>query len=65
MKLILYIVSVILILAGGVFALQGMSLLPSRVMYGKPEWIVIGAGMIIVGAVIIFSQRRAKAPSPL
>ncbi len=60
MKLILYIVSAILILAGGVFALQGMSLLPSRVMYGKPEWIVIGAAMVIVGAAIIFFQRRAK-----
>lgn len=60
MKRILYAVSVILILAGGVFALQGMALLPSRVMYGKPEWIVIGAVMVIVGVAIIYEQRRAK-----
>lgn len=60
MRWIPYIVSVILILAGGVFFLQGMSLLPSRVMYGKPEWVVIGAGMVIAGAAIIFFQRRAK-----
>ncbi len=60
MRWIPYIVSVILILAGGIFFLQGMRLLPSQVMYGKPEWVVIGAGMVIVGAAIIFFQRRAK-----
>ncbi len=60
MKWIWYVVSVILILAGGVFALQGLSFLPSRVMYGRPEWIVIGAGMVVVGAVIIFWQRLKK-----
>ncbi len=60
MRWIPYIVSVILILAGGVFLLQGMRLLPSQVMYGRPEWVVIGAGMVIVGAAIIFFLRRAK-----
>ncbi len=61
MKRILSFVSVIMILAGGVFALQGMSLLPSRVMYGKPEWIVIGGVMVVVGGAIILFQRRAKS----
>ena len=50
MKNVLYVVAGILILAGGVFFLQGMRVLPSQVMYGKPEWIVIGAGMVVVGA---------------
>ena len=60
MKLPLYVVSAILILAGSVFALQGLRVLPSQLMYGRPEWIVIGAGMILIGAAIIFFQRRHK-----
>ncbi len=61
MKLSLYTVSVILILAGGLFFLQGMSLLPSRVMYGKPEWVVIGGAMVVVGAaLVVFTNQKAK-----
>jgi hypothetical protein len=60
MKQAWFIVSAVLILAGSVFFLQGMRVLPSQVMYGKPEWIVIGAGMVIAGAVLIFFQRHTK-----
>ena len=63
MKWMMYVASAILILAGGVFALQGMRVLPSAVMYGKPEWIVIGAAMVIVGAALIFIRRRAGKSS--
>ncbi|MDE3087981.1 MAG: hypothetical protein KGJ80_01175 [Chloroflexota bacterium] len=52
MKSLLNVVSVILILAGGVFFLQGIRILPSAVMYGKTEWVVIGAGMVGVGAAL-------------
>jgi hypothetical protein len=60
MKIILYSVALILTLSGIIFFLQGLRLLPSAVMYGKPEWVVIGAGMVIVGTALIFLQRRAK-----
>ncbi len=61
MKWILYVVSVILILSGGLFALQGLSLVPSRVMYGKPEWVVIGGAMVVIGAVLaVFVNRRVR-----
>lgn len=59
MKMILYGAAIILALSGAIFFLQGLRLLPSPVMYGKPEWIAIGAGMVIVGAAVIFLQRRA------
>ena len=61
-KQVWYVVSAILILAGSVFFLQGMRLLPSQVMYGKPEWIVIGAGMVVGGAglIVFLLRRRAK-----
>ncbi len=59
MKWFLYVVSVILVLAGGVFFLQGMRVLPSRLMYGQPEWVVIGAVMVILGAgLAVFVNRR-------
>ena len=59
MKWLVYVVDVILILAGGLFFLQGLSVLPSRVMYGKQEWVVIGAAMVIVGVTTaVFVYRR-------
>ncbi len=61
MKLILNIVSVILILGGGVFFLQGIRILPSAVMYGKTEWVVIGAIMVIVGALLVVIMNRRGA----
>lgn len=61
MKWMLYVISVILILAGGLFFLQGMSLVPSTVMYGKPEWVAIGGAMVVVGAALaVFSKKGAE-----
>ena len=60
MKWFLNVIGLILIFAGTLFFLQGMRVLPSPVMYGKLEWVVIGAGMVIVGAVVIIIQRRAR-----
>jgi hypothetical protein len=53
----------ILILAGGVFFLQGMRVLPSQVMYGKPEWVVIGAIMVLAGIVLAFVVNRRGGQS--
>ena len=51
----------VLILAGGVFALQGLSLLPSRVMFGRQEWVVIGAAMVVVGVALgVLTLARAR-----
>ena len=66
MRWILTLVGAILILSGGTFFLQGMSLLPSRVMYGRQEWVVIGGAMVLVGAaLIVFTRLRgARAGTP-
>lgn len=53
MKSLVNIVSVLLVLAGGVFFLQGMRVLPSPLMYGKVEWVVIGGIMVVVGVAIL------------
>lgn len=63
MKLGLYIVAGILTLAGAIFFLQGIQVLPSRVMYGKPEWVIIGAVMVVVGIVLgVIINRRGTKP---
>ena len=42
-KIILKISGVLLVLAGGVWALQGLDLLPGTFMRGDPQWIINGA----------------------
>jgi hypothetical protein len=62
MKPMLVVLGVMLILAGGTFALQGFSLLPGSFMTGRPEWAVIGLGGFIVGMLLLaiaLSRRRA------
>ena len=64
MRWLLTIVAIVLILPGGIFFLQGMKVLPSQVMYGKTEWIVIGGAMVLAGAVlIVFTWLRAARGS--
>ena len=63
MKSLLNVVGAILILAGGVFFLQGIRILPSPLMYGKTEWVVIGAAMVIIGAVLVVFVNRRSSPA--
>lgn len=56
---VLTAVSVILVLAGAVFALQGLRFLPSRLMYGEPAWVVIGGLMVVAGLVALARLRRS------
>jgi hypothetical protein len=59
MKTFLDIAAVMLILAGSVFFLQGINILPGSYMTGDPQWAVIGAIMTVVGTgLILWSKRR-------
>ncbi len=49
----LSVVAVIVALAGAAFALQGLRVLPSPVMYGEPSWIVIGSAMVLAGIAVL------------
>ena len=53
--------AVLLVVVGGIFALQGAGFLPSAVMHGKPEWLLIGIVMVVAG---IFLGLRAKGRRP-
>ena len=54
MKTLLKSIGVLLILAGGIFFLQGINILPGSFMTGDPQWAINGAVMIMIGLGLIF-----------
>jgi hydrogenase-4 membrane subunit HyfE len=52
------IVAAAVLIAGSVFLLQGLRFLPSALMYGKPEWVVIGVAMDLIAAIVLFILTR-------
>ena len=56
------VIGVVLILAGSVFALQGLNVLLGSFMSGRTEWLYIGAVMVVVGAgVLVVGNRGTRA----
>lgn len=59
-RIVLIIVGVLALLIGGVFAGQGMNLIPGSAMTGSSMWLFIGLIVAIVGVILIFlGLRRA------
>jgi hypothetical protein len=54
MKWVWNVIGVVLILAGGTFALQGLNVLLGSFMSGRTEWLIIGAAMVVVGVGVLF-----------
>ena len=62
MKLVLNILGGLIFLAGLVWFLQGINVLPGSYMTGDPQWAINGAIMMAVALVIFFfANRRRKA----
>jgi uncharacterized membrane protein HdeD (DUF308 family) len=61
MKIILNIVASLLVLAGAVWFLQGINVLPGSFMSGQTRWAINGAIAVAAGIVIfLWSNRRRK-----
>jgi hypothetical protein len=60
MKTLLNIIGIILVLAGSVFFLQGINVLPGSFMTGDPQWAINGAVMILIGLGLPFWASRRK-----
>lgn len=61
-KILFNIIAVLLILAGGVWFLQGINVLPGSFMTGQPQWALYGGVTIIVGiGILIFNKQRKKS----
>ena len=58
MKVGLIVVAVLILLAGGVFAGQGLGYIPGSFMTGNRTWFWIGSGMIIIGVLVIVAVFR-------
>lgn len=58
MKALLNIVGLFVILAGGIFILQGINVLPGSFMTGDPQWAVNGGIMIVVTLGLLFWANR-------
>jgi hypothetical protein len=61
MKLALQIIGVLLFLAGLVWFLQGINLLPGSYMTGDPQWAVNGGISMLVGVALFWWGRRKKS----
>jgi len=61
MKIVLSIIGVLLILAGGVWFLQGINVLPGSFMTGQIQWAFYGAlaAIVGVGALVLANRRRS------
>ncbi len=60
MKKLLNIFAVLLFLAGLVWFLQGINILPGSFMTGQTQWAINGAIAMVVGAVMLFFANRKK-----
>jgi hypothetical protein len=60
MKLILNIIGGLLILAGGVWFLQGINILPGSFMTGDPQWSINGGIAMVLGAGLLWFANRRK-----
>jgi uncharacterized membrane protein YidH (DUF202 family) len=60
------VLGVLVLLAGAVFAGQGLGYIPGSVMTGDMKWFWIGSVMVVVGLVLGFYgfMRRPAPPSP-
>jgi len=59
-KNILKVFAVLLMLAGGVWFLQGINILPGSYMSGNPQWVINGAIAVLVGAGLFWFLSRKK-----
>jgi len=60
MKISLNVFGVILILAGGIFFLQGINILPGSSMTGDLQWAINGAVIMLVAIGLFIWRVRRK-----
>jgi hypothetical protein len=60
LKTILKVIAVLLILAGVIWILQGVNILPGSFMTGDPQWAINGAITAVVGIALFWFSSRKK-----
>ena len=62
MLVALNIFGVLLMLAGAVWFLQGINVLPGSFMTGQTQWAIYGGITFVVGALVMYVARRLRRP---
>lgn len=61
MRIIVNIVSVLLVLIGSIWFLQGINVLPGSFMTGQTRWAVRGGILVVAGIVgLLYANRKRK-----
>ncbi len=60
MRIFLNIISVLLILMGAVWFLQGINVLPGSFMTGDPQWAINGGIAIVIALGLLFWANRRR-----
>ncbi len=60
MRLPLSALAFLLLVPGIVFFLQGIGILPGSFMSARPEWAVIGGGMVLAGLGLLALAARRR-----
>jgi uncharacterized membrane protein HdeD (DUF308 family) len=58
MRIVLNVLGVLCLLAGCVWILQGINVLPGSFMTGQTKWAIYGAVLVVVGIGLLVSARR-------
>jgi hypothetical protein len=61
MKIVWNIVGIALILAGGIWFMQGVGVLPGSFMSGQIQWAIYGGLAILIGAGLLLYVNRREA----
>ncbi len=61
-KILLTVIGVILVVAGGVWTLQGVGYIKGSFMTGTTTWSVIGPIVVIIGLAMAATGLRRRAP---
>lgn len=60
MKWVLSVIAILLFLAGLVWFLQGVNILPGSYMTGDPQWAINGGIAMLIGGIMLYFARRLK-----
>jgi hypothetical protein len=60
MRIVLNLVGVLLLLAGGVWFLQGINVIPGSFMTEQTKWALIGAICLVAGLAALFLANRRR-----
>jgi len=60
MRIVLNVTGVLFLLAGCVWILQGINILPGSFMTGQTKWAIYGAILVVAGIALLISANRRR-----